>query len=399
MEPVFFLPNNAPAMFFRLHSLRPRLAVSFSFFACGFLFASWAARIPAFKDQLSLDEAQLGGILFMLPLGSILALPLAGWAVDRIGSRHVTAVSTLLYAVSLWSLSQATDAFGLALGLFVFGFVGDFLNISMNTQGLSVQQLGEGPILSGLHAQWSLGAFAGAFLAGWCWQRGLSTALHFQMVALLVSIPALAVGFWMVPDPSKEDSNRKVYARPDRALLLLGVICFCNTLAEGAMADWSSLYYREVLSPGVGTRTTGYVAFTVAMALGRFLGDGLMQRLGHRNTLILNGTLIAAGLALALAFPLPWVVIVGFALTGLGVSSVIPIAYGIAGGSKRMAPAAALAMVSAIGFTGFLVGPPMIVLLAHQVGLRHALWIVVALGCVIGISAKKGMAARQGLVH
>lgn len=377
----------------RAHALRPRLAVSFSFFACGFLFASWASRIPAFKDQLSLDEAQLGVILFMLPLGSILALPLAGWAVDRLGSRYVTAVSTLLYAVSLWSLSQATDAFTLAMGLFVFGFIGDFLNISMNTQGLSVQRLGEGPILSGLHAQWSLGAFAGAFLAGWTWQSGLSTVTHFQLVALLILVPALATGFLLVPDPIKDVSNRKVYARPDRALLLLGMICFCNTLAEGAMADWSSLYYRDVLTPGAGTSTTGYVAFTVAMAVGRLLGDRLMQRLGHRMTLMLNGALISTGLALALAFPFPWLVILGFALTGLGVSSVIPIAYGIAGGSQRMAPAAALAMVSAIGFTGFLVGPPLIGLLAHEVGLRHALWLVVALGCVIGISAKKGMAA------
>lgn len=371
--------------------LPPRIAVSFSFFACGMLFASWAARIPAFKDALSLNDAELGAILFMLPLGSILALPLAGWAVDRFGSRPVTGVSTLFYAVSLWSLSLADDATSLAAALFAFGFVGDFLNISMNTQGLSVQRLGRRPILSGLHAQWSFGAFAGAFVGGWSWQAGLSTGQHLGLVALLMGVPALGTWLPMVADAPREESTQKVYAKPDRALLLLGMICFCNTLAEGAMADWSALYYRGVLNDGIRTSTTGYVAFTVAMAIGRLAGDRIMLRLGHRNTLMLNGTLIAAGLTLALTLPTPWTVIAGFALTGLGVSSVIPIAYTIAGANKSMAPAAALAMVSAIGFTGFLVGPPVIGLLAHQVGLRNALLLVVVLGCVIGIAAKKGM--------
>jgi MFS family permease len=369
----------------------PRLGVSFSFFACGLLFASWAARIPAFKDALGLDEAQLGGILFMLPLGSITALPLAGWAVGRLGSRPVTVASTLLYAASLWSLSRATDAHTLALALFGFGFIGDFLNISMNTQGLSVQQRMGRPILSSLHAQWSFGAFAGAFLGGWSGTAGLGTEEHLRLVALLVALPALGTARLLVPDAPQAETRRKTFARPDRALLLLGLVCFCNTLAEGAMADWSSLYYRDVLGMAGGTQTTGYVAFTVAMAAGRLAGDRIMARLGYRNTLMLNGMLIAFGLSLALAIRQPAAVIVGFALTGLGVSSVIPIAYMIAGNHRSMPPAAALAMVSAIGFTGFLVGPPIIGLLAHGHGLRLSLLLVVALGCVITLSAYRGM--------
>jgi len=375
----------------------PRLGVSFAFFACGLLFASWAARIPAFKDALGLDEAQLGGILFMLPLGSITALPLAGWAVGRLGSRPVTLASTLLYAASLWSLSLAPDARSLALALFGFGFIGDFLNISMNTQGLSVQQRMGRPILSGLHAQWSFGAFAGAFLGGWSATAGLGTEEHLRLVALLVALPALATALLLVPDAPSGEARRKTFSRPDRALLLIGLVCFCNTLAEGAMADWSSLYYRDVLGSAGGTQTTGYVAFTVAMAVGRLAGDRIMARLGYRNTLMLNGMLIAGGLSLALAIRQPAAVIVGFALTGLGVSSVIPIAYMIAGNHRRMPPAAALAMVSAIGFTGFLVGPPVIGLLAHGNGLRLSLLLVVALGCVITLSAYRGMGRAGSL--
>jgi MFS family permease len=154
-------------------------------------------------------------------------------------------------------------------------------------------------------------------------------------------------------------------------------------MAEGAMADWSSLYYRQVLEDKNKVSTTGYTAFTFAMALGRLTGDRLIQILRFRNTLILNGLLIVLGLTLALGWQVPIAVISGYALVGLGVSSVIPIVYMIAGKSKTMAPSAALATVSTIGFTGFLIGPPVIGLIAHETSLRIALLLVVLLGFII----------------
>jgi MFS family permease len=263
----------------------------------------------------------------------------------------------------------------------------------MNTQGLSVQHILQKPILSGLHAQWSIGALAGAIIGGWSMKNNQATAQHFLLVASIAMALALWMFFYMVKDNQHEGSATKLFTWPGNALLILGLICFCTAMAEGAMADWSSLYYRQVLRDNSRVSTTGYTAFTFAMTIGRLMGDRLIQVFRYRNTLILNGTLIALGLTIALVWQVSLAVIVGFALVGLGVSSVIPIVYMIAGKSKTMAPAAALATVSTIGFTGFLIGPPVIGLIAHETSLRVALVLVILLGIVIvffaGTAVKK----------
>jgi len=350
---------------------------------CGFVFANWAARIPSIKDAFRLDEGALGALLFMLPLGSILALPVAGWVIHRLGSRIVTTISLCLYAGLLVLLSLAGSLVTLSIFLFLFGFVGDFLNISMNTQGLTVQHAREKPLLSGLHALWSFGALSGAAFGGWTLRMDWSTPLHFTVVGFISIIPCLIMMRFLLMDPPKE-TDRQVFRWPTSALWLLGIICFCNTMAEGAMADWSSLYYRQTLMDTEGVSTTGYVAFTLSMALGRLAGDRIIGWMGYRKTLMANGLLIAAGLGIALLWPEPATVIAGFAAVGLGVSSVIPIAYMIAGRSKDMSPAAALASVSAIGFTGFLIGPPVIGLIADASSLSWGLALVALLG--IGIT-------------
>lgn len=198
---------------------------------------------------------------------------------------------------------------------------------------------------------------------------------------------------WLLADQQKK-SEQRGFQWPTAALWLLGIICFCNTMAEGAMADWSSLYYRQTLEDPAGVSTTGYVAFTLSMALGRLAGDRIIDALGYRKTLMSNGILIAAGLSLALLWPLPAAVIAGFAAVGLGVSSVIPIAYMIAGRSGSMAPAAALASVSAIGFTGFLIGPPVIGLIADLSSLSWGLALVGVLGICITILSTRVRAER-----
>jgi MFS family permease len=157
------------------------------------------------------------------------------------------------------------------------------------------------------------------------------------------------------------------------------------------MADWSSLYYRDAIGERGGISTTGYTAFTLSMTLGRLVGDRLIQWMGYRRMLMINGLLIAAGMTVAVAWPKPGAVIAGFALVGLGVSSVIPIAYMIAGRSRSMAPAAALAAVSAIGFTGFLLGPPLIGFIANEVTLRYALLLVAAMGAVIFLVSSRSI--------
>ncbi len=259
--------------------LSPRKTISAYFFCCGLIFSTWAARIPFIKDRFELNDAALGGILFMLPLGSVSALPIAAWVIGRFGSRRVTAFSAMIYAFLLWQLSVVNAVVALTLVLFLFGFVGDLMNISMNTQGLSVQRLLKKPILSGLHAQWSFGALAGALAGGWSLRISLTTQQHFLSIGILVALVSILFSFFMVADSPQEDTGRKNFTWPDKSIFLLGAICFCNTMAEGAMADWSSLYYRQLIDGNSQMTTTGYVAFTLAMAVGRLGGDRVIQTL------------------------------------------------------------------------------------------------------------------------
>ena len=363
--------------------VRARYAVSLLFFFCGLIFTSWASRIPAFKDLFRLNEAELGGVLFMLPLGSFIALPFAGWAVDRYGSRIMAPLSMIGYALALFALSLSPSVFMLSLTLSIFGFIGDTVNIAMNTQGLDVQRAMDRPILSSFHAMWSVGALIGALIGGWTLQRNMGTGTHFLIILIPVGILSILDHNYLLPHDEPPQTGKKLLAIPDKALMLIGIICLCSTLCEGAMADWSALYYKEVLTDPTRVSTTGFTGYAFAMALGRFSGDRLIRALGYKKVLMLDALLIAGGMALALAFRLPAMVILGFGLVGFGVSTIIPIAYSMAGKSSTLRPSVALAAVSTVGFTGFLIGPPVIGFIAHEVGLRTALLLVTLLGGII----------------
>jgi MFS family permease len=360
-----------------------RLAVAVFFFICGLEFSSWASRIPAIKDEFHFNEAELGAVLFMLPLGSVIALPFAGWSVHRFGSRYITFISAIVYSILLYGIALCKTPFALSVLLFFFGFCGDTLNIAINTQGLDVQNLYGKPMLSSFHAMWSLGAMAGAVTGGWTQQHSFSTIQHFLFIALFSITFAVIMFNNLVKKDSASTEGQKIFAWPDKALMLLGIICFCCAMCEGAMADWSSLYYRQVIRDTGRVSTTGYTAFTLTMAFGRLVGDKIILLLGNRKTLVLDGIVIACGLALALSWQQPLAVIAGFGLVGLGVATIIPIVYSMAGKSKSMPAGIALAAVSTIGFSGFLVGPPVIGFVAHEIGLRFALLIVLILGVII----------------
>lgn len=356
-----------------------RYAVSLLFFLCGVVFTSWASRIPAFKEQFHLNEAELGGVLFMLPMGSLIALPFAGWAVDRVGSRLMSTLSLLLYAVALYVLSLSPTVFALSVALFAFGFIGNTVNIAINTHGLDVQHLLAKPILASFHAMWSVGALCGALLGGWTLRHNYSTGTHYLIVLIPLALLSVASYYFLLSVDDEQHESKKLFALPDKALMLIGVICLCSTLCEGAMADWSALYYQSVLEDATVKSTTGFTAYAFTMSIGRFTGDKLIHWMGYRKVLMMDALLIAVGMGIALASSLPILVIIGFALVGYGVSTVIPIAYMVAGRSKTMRPSVALAAVSTVGFTGFLIGPPVIGFIAHEIGLRSALALVILL--------------------
>jgi fucose permease len=385
------------SLFLRVQKKSPysRIAISSYFYMLGFIFSSWASRIPQVKDKFQLNEAELGAVLFMLPLGALAALPFSGWLVHKLSSKWMSIVTALVYTVLLYLIATATTIFSLSVVLFGFGLIGNFGNISMNTQGISIQHQINKPILSSLHAMWSIGAFSAAAVSGWTMRMGYSTTIHFLIVSLMAAFIIIVGSFHLIPDEGLGDETSKVFVLPNRKLVLLGIICFCVAMSEGAMADWSSLYYRQIIHQLNTISTTGYTAFAMCMAAGRLAGDRLVQSFKHATVLKANGILILTGMTLSLSFDYPMTVMIGFALVGFGVSSVIPIVYMLAAKSKDMAPSAALAAVSSVGFTGFLVGPPLIGFIAHEIGLRMALVIVALLGAMIFLLSKKVKTVNQ----
>lgn len=191
-----------------------RPAISVYFFFLGMVFSTWASRIPDVKDRFSLSEAELGGILFMLPLGALAALPASGWLVQRWGSRQVSAVVIVLYGLFLFITGISGNLEALSVSLFLFGMLGNLGNIAMNAQGIAIQQLIGKTILSSLHAMWGLGAFAAAAVSGWMMHFDIEVGGHFAWIGAVAGVSALLFYFFLVPDPAATGEKQQVFVLP-----------------------------------------------------------------------------------------------------------------------------------------------------------------------------------------
>ena len=359
--------------------LTPRISVSLLFFVAGLTFASWASRIPDVQQLYQLGNGALGAVLFALPAGSLVSLPLWGWMIAKYGSKRMSAVGLLLYPVLLCIIPLMTTTWQLWLLLFLFGMTGNLCNIAINTQAVGVEKSYDRSIMATFHAIWSLAGFTGAFLGNLLISWNVSLLLHFGSIAittyalLLSGLPRMIKG-----DGGAVTSSGWVL--PGKELMLLGCIAFCCMACEGTMFDWSGVYFQHVLQVPKSQVALGYAAFMSTMAGGRFLGDWFINRLGNRMVLRVSGLLITSGLLLSVLFPALVTATIGFMLVGLGVSSVIPVVYSNAGKSADLSPSVALATVSSIGFIGFLIGPPIIGFIAEMFSLRWSFTLIALLG-------------------
>ena len=358
-----------------------RMAAGALFFLQGVCFASWASRIPTIQRGLGLSEAALGLVLLALPAGSMIALPFSGWWVARKGSALVVLTALVFYAMALVGLGLAASLPALLAVLFVFGFTGNVVNISVNTQAVGVEALYGRSVMASFHGLWSLAGFVAAGVGAGMIGADVPPLPHFLGTGLFM-LAALAAcsRFLLTEDAPGGSSGGRVFTWPDRELLGLGVMAFCSMICEGAMFDWSGVYFQRVVGADADWVGSGYAAFMAMMASGRFLADGLTRRFGLRRVFQVSGVLIALGLALAVGLPRLSTALVGFMLVGLGVSSVVPLVYGAAGRSRTMPAGAALAAVSSIGFLGFLIGPPLIGLVAGVASLRGSFSLIAVLG-------------------
>ncbi len=356
-----------------------RIAVACFFFIAGISFASWASRIPDIKAKLHLSDAALGGVLFALPVGSMISLPLSGWLVAKYGSKQMVTIAVTCYPLILILIGTTVSIWQLVSVLLVFGLFGNLCNISVNTQAIGVQASYGRSIMATFHGIWSMAGFTGAAIGTFLVSKDLSPFYHFAIIwlaclVLLVSIQRFA----LAKDHGHE--SQQVFVRPDSALMKLGLIAFSCMVCEGTMFDWSGVYFQKVVAAPKELITLGYAAFMGTMASGRFIGDFMVTRFGSRKVLEASGILITTGLLIAVLFPTIILATIGFLFVGFGVSSVIPLVYSAAGKSKTMSPGMALAAVSTIGFFGFLMGPPLIGLIAQAFSLRWSFTLIAVLG-------------------
>jgi MFS family permease len=366
-----------------------RIAVSAFFFLAGLCFSSWASRIPNIQQQLHLDNASLGGVLLGLPVGLMTSLPLAGWLVARFGSRPIAIAGALLYASTLPVLGLVNAAWQLVACLFCFGMFGNLLNISINTQAVGTEALYGRTIMASYHGLWSLAGFSGATIGGAFIGLGWRPWQHFLVITALAYLLIIVLSRRLIAHDAAERGNQPIFARPDRSLINLGIIAFCSMICEGAMFDWSNVYFQKIILPPRALAGIGLTAFMSTMASGRFLGDWLATKWGIRRMLQFSGTLTATGLLTAILFPWLFPALIGFLFVGAGVSSVVPLVYSAAGRSKVLSPGVALAAVSTIGYLGFLFGPPFIGFIAQASSLRVSLGLIAILGSVIALFASR----------
>lgn len=366
-----------------------RIAVSAFFFISGLTFASWASRIPAIKENLQLSEAGLGLVLFALPIGQLVSLPLSAWLTSRFGSRILTVVGGLFYPFTLLLIASAGTTLQLSLCLFAFGFWANLLNIAMNTQAVAVETMYGRSIMGSFHGLWSIAGFSAAVIASLFVSASLSPLMHFSIICAAAGLMVLAACKYAVPDNTDAVTKQPLFVKPDKQILLLGLIAFCCLVCEGAMADWSGVYYQKVVEAPPAYTTIGYVAFMSTMTTGRFLGDWLVTKFGVKKILQVSGILVVAGLLMTILLTSIVTATIGFLLVGFGVSSVVPVVYGLAGKSKTMLASTALAAVSSISFLGFLIGPPLIGLIAEFSSLRVSFLLIALLGLGTTILAGK----------
>jgi MFS family permease len=369
----------------------PRAAVAAAFLIHATVSGTWAPRLPAIKESLGLSDGELGTALVGLAIGLVVGTRVAGAPIDRLGSRPFMRAGFPLLAGTLLLPGLADNGVQLFLALLILGIASGALDVAMNAQGIEVERTLRKPILSGLHGLWSVGLGLGAGAAAVAAAAGLDPLPHFAIVAAVLALASLVFLRSLLPSEHhvREEHEREALAtvRWTLPLALLGVIAFCSFVGEGSASDWSAVYMTQELDTSQALGALAFAAFAVTMAGTRFMVDPLRTRFGN-TTLVRVGSLVAAGgLGLGLVIHEPAAAIAGFALLGLGLAAVVPIAFAAAGEMDPRATGRLVGRVATVGYVGSVAGPIAIGWLAEATSLRSALSLVVLLALVIAVCA------------
>jgi len=341
--------------------------------------------------MLGLGDAAWGTILLMIPIGQICGMTISGLVVSKVGSKKILPIALIGYVIALLFIGLSSTEYSLIISLIVFGFFGNFCNISINTQAVSLEATYNKPIMASFHGGWSLAGLTGASVGLLMASLHLLPIYHFCIIGSLVIITLILNRSYLQPDVKKEkdptDAAAKKRNKPETFLFLLGIVAFCGMAAEGAMSDWSGLYLIDVVGTPKQLAPIGLAAYMITMALGRFMIDKATQKWGRQRVVEAGGILIATGLFAAVAFPHFITVLIAFMIIGFGTAGIVPTIYSIAGQKTRIPTSIALTIVSSVSFLGFLMGPPLIGYIASATNLRYSYALIGLFGICIVVLA------------
>lgn len=352
---------------------RERMAVSALFLVNGYVVGNWAPRIPAFKAGLGIDEGALGLMILAFGLGSLAAMPLVGVAVAREGSRRAALLGAFGLAPLMALISLAPGPWAAAAALALTGALVGGMDVAMNANAVAVERRMGRAIMSSCHGFWSLGGLIGAATGGVLIGRAGVWGHAAAVLIVVIALAALALPAVIRDAPEPEAPGAGPRERVGWAVLLpaalLGIVALFSMTPEGAVLDWSALYLRQELGGSVEAAGLAFAGFSASMAAMRFGGDLIRDRLGAVATLRVSTVVAGAGMLAAAFADSVGGAALGFAVAGLGVANMVPIAFSAAGALPGLPPGIGISMVTFMGYSGLLFAPSLIGFVAEHTGL------------------------------
>ena len=369
-----------------------RWAVAATFLLHGILIGAWVPHIPLAKERLEVGPGVFGLALLAFAGGAVCAMPAAGVLINRFGSAVLTAITGLVFCITFLGPILAPSLATFVLAGFVMGVAIGSMDVAMNAHGIAVEKALKRPTMSMLHAGFSVGGAIGAFLGG-ALLEVYGEATQAIIIMILCAAIQIAVMRFYLPAAVDKGLSGSHFAWPTRATIGLGLLCFLALMIEGSILDWAAIMMRQKFEIDAGFAALGFGFYQGGMAAARLTGDWIRLRIGAVRMVVWSALLAAGGTALALSAPTPWLAITAFVFAGLGLGNIAPVLFAGGGRLEPDAPGRGIAAVTTLGYSGFLLGPPLIGFAAQLTDINTALFLTVIAALIIAVFARSVRAA------